>query len=90
MDRLESVPDYTYSFFPDSLAKKNVTLNVYQRPMANYKLECENDPERTLDTLLAQVDITKEMPKEWNKLIDAMLRMGMACLLVIILGSLCT
>ena len=41
LNALESQRSYTYSFYPDSSVKKDIFMNFYQRPVYNWKLECE-------------------------------------------------
>ena len=58
---LETQVHYTYSFFPDDNIKKEVPLNLYQRPTNHWKLECEFGPEG---------HTVKEALRELNKVIE--------------------
>ena len=43
---------YTYSFFPSSEIKKDIPMKFYQKPIYNYKLECDNEPGRDITTAM--------------------------------------
>ena len=45
LDRLEKESrSYTYSFWPSSAEKQDIELKFFQKPIYNYKLECQGDP----------------------------------------------
>ena len=56
LEKLEKALHYTYSFWPSSEAiKKQVEMQFYQKPIYNYRLECELEPDKSLDTLLSNL-----------------------------------
>lgn len=46
---------YTFSFFPDDESKKDVQMQVWQLPVANWKLEC-NAKGRYIKTAMASFE----------------------------------
>lgn len=87
LNKVDAARSSTYSFFPSSEAvKKDVELNVYQRPIVNYKLECAADPERTIQKILEDLEKgIDESEMMWPKLINDM-RFGAPSLFVIIMA----
>ena len=42
LDNLESLRSYSYSIWPTSVATKSqIEMKFYQKPIYNYKLQCE-------------------------------------------------
>ena len=62
LDVLRSSLHYTYTFFPDDSVKKEVPLKVWQKPTYNWKLECENTPEKTLVSAIEQLQVQVDSP----------------------------
>ena len=42
----------TYSFWPSLDIKKNIDLKVFQRHVTNFKLECANNPTKSMQELV--------------------------------------
>ena len=51
LEWLESTRSYTYSLWPDSTIKTEIEMQFYQRPIYNYKLACEADPDTSFQAL---------------------------------------
>ena len=51
LTRMDDTMHTSFSFFPSSAIKKEVSLKFYQRPITNYKLECDIKEERSLKLL---------------------------------------
>ena len=52
LDNLESMQSYSYSIWPTSEAvKKQIEMKFYQKPIYNYKLECEADPKTSMQAV---------------------------------------
>ena len=83
---LESSWSYTYSVWPDSSAKRDVSVNMYKRPIYNYKLECHNSDDRDMETAIVEMQKEGDIGTNWEKMLDAISRMGLACLIVILVA----
>ena len=64
LDVLRDSFHYTYSFFPSDYVKQEVPLKVWQRPTYNWKLECENAPDKALAAAITELQ-TSETAKPW-------------------------
>ena len=51
---LDATAHSSYSFFPSSRSKQEIKMKVYERHIANYKLKCDIDSEKTLDKLIKE------------------------------------
>ena len=88
--QLDRAFHYTYSIYPSSeLVKKEVLLNVYQRPIVNFKLECALREERNMQTIYDDPN-SSDFLKTWPKVLDDMKRFGLVSLLLIILMPILT
>ena len=68
LDILRETLHYTYSFYPSDESKKDISLNVWQRPTFNWKLECENTPGTALTDALQQISQSVEsMEGPWTE-----------------------
>ena len=45
-------------------------MNFYQKPIYNYKLNCQLDPERSMETLEVLLS-SNEMNHAWVKMLDS-------------------
>ena len=48
LDKLEDTRTYTYSFWPNDEIKNEIEMKFYQKPIYNYKLECEPNAKTSL------------------------------------------
>lgn len=47
----------TYSYWPSLYeAKSSIKMSFFQKPIYNYRLKCELDPNKTMDTLLESIE----------------------------------
>lgn len=51
---LDATTHSSYSFFPSSRSKQDIQMKVYERHIANYKLKCDVDPEKSLKKLIEE------------------------------------
>ena len=83
--RLEEHLHYTYSIFPSSeKVKSDVNLKFWQKPIYNYKLECELDPERSMENLLKQVNQRGQL-NAWTEMLDSFSKFAVAALCIILI-----
>ena len=92
MTRMDDTMHTSYSFFPSSAIKKEVPLKFYQRPLTNYKLECDQQEERSLRLLVQNHSILDVMSRAssiakvlWN--VNAMSISSLVVLLVVPIAS---
>ena len=84
--KLDHAEHYTYSIYPSSeVVKKEVLLNVYQRPIVNFKLECALREERNMQTIFDDHVTSIGILKTWPKLLDDCERFGTKTLVLVIL-----
>ena len=82
--RLDEHLHYTYSVYPGSKqVKSKIRMGFYEKPIYNYKLECDLDPERSLKTLSDMINKSGQM-NAWKKMLDAFGKYAIAGLCVII------
>ena len=66
LDFLDEHLHYTYSVWPSSRAVKgNVNMNFYQKPIYNYKLECELSTEKSLAMFQTLTDDSYQTVYYW-------------------------
>ena len=83
--KLDNAEHYTYSIYPSSeVVKKEVLLNVYQRPIVNFKLECALREERNMQTIFDDLS-SSDVLKTWPKLLNEMNRFGLWCLILVMI-----
>ena len=70
MDQLTAALHYTYTFFPDDKAKNDIPYYVFQKPVYNWKLACENDPQKNLANTIKLIEESeyKGDTKPWVEL----------------------
>ena len=84
INRLDDHMHYTYSVYPSSRAiKSKIDMNFYQKPIYNYELKCENDPNRSLETLFSQIE-GKDAISTWTKMINAFAQFAVTALVLIL------
>ena len=76
---------YTFSVWPGSQIKKDVPYKFYQKPIYNYKLECENNG-NTLSEYVSLFDAANVSSQHVRNLIATFDELGTACLCVILIG----
>ena len=84
LNRLEESLHFTYSVWPSSEIKKNVPLNMYQRPIYNFKLECANDKARSMTSVIERLT-SYYSDSTWYKMLTDFGRMGVAILIVVLI-----
>ena len=85
LTRLDDTMHTSYSFFPGSFIKKEVSMKFYQLPLTNFKLGCWSQPESILELMRNQAknDATsKHIIMETFDLLDTM---ALAYLLVVLI-----
>ena len=69
--RLDQHLHYTYSVFPSGKeVKSKIQMNFYQKPIYNYKLECELDPTRSMNSFISELD-TRGALTIWIDMLDS-------------------
>ena len=58
---LDDALHYSYSMWPSSNIKKDIPMYFYQQPIYNYKLTCDNEPERDIASALQSIRDTKTL-----------------------------
>ena len=58
---LDDALHYSYSMWPSSDIKKDIPVYFYQQPIYNYKLTCDNEPERDIASALQSIRDTKTL-----------------------------
>ena len=57
LENLESLRSYSYSIWPTSFATKSqIEMKFYQKPIYNFKLECEINPETSMQAVQDIID----------------------------------
>lgn len=87
MTRLDDTEHSSYSLWPGSFIKKEIDMKFYLRPMSDYKLSCELNPDRKLKTIFQNHNIEGGF-KSVSVMFDKVETYGLACLLVILIAPL--
>ena len=84
MNKLDEKLHYTYSVWPSNDFKKDVKLDFYQKPVNNYRLECDLDESTSKQKFLDiyNVDIKAS---QWVKALDSYKQLATAILCVILI-----
>ena len=56
---MDDLLHWTYSVFPSSEVKKDVTMSLYQKHTAIWRLECEANPETTIMNTIGALETQK-------------------------------
>ena len=90
LERLDNHLHYTYSIWPSSrFVKKNVEMKFYEKPVYNYKLECENDPKRNMEAFNRELS-DRVLPDAWIGMLANFHTIAVATLIVILVLPLVT
>ena len=76
---------YTYSVYPSGKeVKSKIKMNFYQKPIYNYRLECELDPARSMNSLINKLDKRGALTL-WIDMLDSysQLAVGILCVILI-------
>ena len=63
---LDDALHYSYSMWPSSNIKKDIPMYFYQQPIYNYKLTCDNEPERDIASALQAIRDTKTLKSDFD------------------------
>ena len=95
LTRLDSHFHTSYSLFPSSHIKKEIPMKFYQRATANYKLECAQDPEKSIDELYEvyhrqkeRTTADSEIPHLLNR-VDTLGKAAICVLMIVPFASMC-
>ena len=64
-------------------------MKFYEKPVYNYKLGCENDPNRNMEAFNSEFE-ERVVLDAWVAMLEAFESIALACLIVTLILTLCT
>lgn len=86
LNYLDQGPSYTYSVWPSSEIKKDIEMKFYQKPIYNYKIECETSSEQqSMRDLRLNLNLDEQVGASWKEMLELFRTLAAATLFVLIM-----
>ena len=86
LNYLDQARDYTYSVWPGSVIKKDVKMKFFEKPVYNFKIQCETSDEPiSMEELRQEFRADISSSSTWGEFLTSMGNMAVSALCVILI-----